>query len=79
MSFLSAIRVAFDALSAHMGRTILTSLGIVIGISSVIPMVAAGEGARYKLDDRLQRVGKNLILIRAGTRRRQAPSQAQLP
>ena len=46
----------------------LTSLGIVIGIAAVIAMVSAGSGARYKLDDRLESVGKNLILIKPGSR-----------
>jgi putative ABC transport system permease protein len=67
MSFLSAIRVALDALLVHKGRSFLTSLGIVIGISAVIAMVSAGEGARLLLEDRLSSLGKNLILIRSGT------------
>jgi putative ABC transport system permease protein len=67
MSFLSAIRVALGALVVNKGRSALTSLGIVIGISAVIAMVAAGGGAREKLDERLNNVGKNLILVRAGT------------
>ena len=71
MSFLSAIRVALGALLVNKGRSILTSLGIVIGISAVIAMVSAGSGARYKLDDRLDSVGKNLILIKAGSRTQQ--------
>src|SRR3984893_15904551 len=68
MSFTSAIRVALAALLVNKGRSILTSLGIVIGISAVIAMVSAGSGARYKLEDRLDSVGKNLILIRPGSR-----------
>jgi putative ABC transport system permease protein len=68
MSFLSAIRVALAALLVNKGRSILTSLGIVIGISAVIAMVSAGAGAREKLDERLASVGKNLILVRAGGR-----------
>jgi putative ABC transport system permease protein len=68
MSFLSAIRVALGALLVNKGRSILTSLGIVIGISAVIAMVSAGNGARYKLDEKLQVVGKNIILIRPGSR-----------
>ena len=71
MSLLSAIRVALEALLVNKGRSALTSLGIVIGISAVIAMVAAGSGARQKLDDRLETVGKNLILIRAGGRTQQ--------
>jgi putative ABC transport system permease protein len=71
MSFLSAIRVALGALLVNKGRSMLTSLGIVIGISAVIAMVSAGSGARFKLDERLESVGKNLILIRPGARTQQ--------
>jgi putative ABC transport system permease protein len=71
MSLLSALRVALAALLINKGRSILTSLGIVIGISAVIAMVSAGDGARYKLDERLETVGKNLILIQPGGRNEQ--------
>jgi putative ABC transport system permease protein len=67
MGFFSAIRVALSALLVHKGRSALTSLGIVIGTAAVIAMVSAAGGARQKLDERLDNVGKNLILIRAGT------------
>src|SRR6516162_6426103 len=71
MSFVSAIRVALNALLVNKGRSTLTSLGIVIGISAVIVMVS-GRCAGYKLlHDRLQSVGKNLILIRPGSRTQQ--------
>ena len=71
MTFLSAIRVALGALLVHKGRSVLTSLGIVIGIGAVIAMVSAGDGARTLLDERLESVGKNLILIRPGSRTNQ--------
>jgi putative ABC transport system permease protein len=71
MSFFAAVRVALAALLVNRGRSALTSLGIVIGISAVIAMVAAGGGARQKLDERLETVGKNLILVRAGARTQQ--------
>src|SRR5436309_1513990 len=71
MTFLSSLRVALAALLVHKGRSFLTSLGIVIGIGAVIAMVSAGEGARELLDDRLESVGKNLILIRPGSRTNQ--------
>lgn len=71
MSTWSAIRVALDALLVNKVRSTLTSLGIVIGISAVIALVAAGSGARHKLDDRLSSIGKNLILIRPGAHTQQ--------
>jgi putative ABC transport system permease protein len=67
-SFLSAIRVALATLLANKGRCALTSLGIVIGISALVALVSAGDGAQLKLEERLQTVGDNLILIRSGTR-----------
>jgi putative ABC transport system permease protein len=68
MSFSSAIRVALGALLVHKGRFALTSLGIIVGIGAVIAMVSAGHGARQKLDGRLASVGKNLVLVRPGSR-----------
>src|SRR5947208_4588510 len=68
MGFFAALRLAFGALLVHKGRSLLTSLGIVIGTGAVIAMVSAAGGARQKLDERLENVGKNLILIRAGSR-----------
>jgi putative ABC transport system permease protein len=68
MNLLSAIRTACRALMINKGRSILTSLGIVIGIGAVVALTAAGGGARHKLDERLQSVGKNLILVRSGAR-----------
>src|SRR5437899_1743261 len=72
MSFFSAIRVALAALLVNRGRSVLTSLGIVIGIGAVIAMVSAGEGAQKLLDDRLETIGKNLVLIRPGARTAQS-------
>jgi putative ABC transport system permease protein len=66
MNFLASVRVALGALLVHKGRSLLTSLGIVIGIGSVIAMVSAGDGVRHKLDERMASVGKNLILVRPG-------------
>ncbi|MHB1425443.1 MAG: ABC transporter permease [Gemmataceae bacterium] len=79
MSFLSAIRVALDALLIHKGRSFLTSLGIVIGISAVIAMVSAGEGARLLLEGRLSSLGKNLILVRAGMASQQVMTAGATP
>src|SRR6478735_6344585 len=68
MGFLAALRLALGALLVHKGRSMLTSLGIVIGTAAVIAMVSAAGGAREMLDQRLDNVGKSLILIRPGSR-----------
>src|SRR6266849_10178680 len=68
MNILAAFRIALTALVIHRGRSALTSLGIIIGTGAVISMVSAAGGARTKLDERLDNVGKTLIIIRAGAR-----------
>ena len=77
MGFLSAIRVALEALLVNKVRTALTSLGIVIGTGAVIALVSAGEGARSKLDDMLESLGKTIILIRSVCIARSAQPQAR--
>ena len=68
MNVLNAFRIALNALVIHKGRSTLTSLGIIIGTGAVISMVSAAGGARQKLDERLDNVGKTLIVVRAGAR-----------
>src|ERR1700722_4578243 len=68
MNIITAFRIALNALVIHKGRSALTSLGIIIGTGAVISMVSAAGGARTKLDERLDNVGKTLIIIRAGAR-----------
>jgi putative ABC transport system permease protein len=68
MNVINAFRIALNALIIHKGRSTLTSLGIIIGTGAVISMVSAAGGARTKLDERLENVGKTLIIIRAGSR-----------
>jgi putative ABC transport system permease protein len=71
MGFVSALRVALSALVVNKGRSTLTSLGIVIGISAVIALVSAGDGARLLLDEKLETVGKNIMVVRGGGRSQQ--------
>jgi putative ABC transport system permease protein len=68
MRLFATLRVALRALWIHKGRSFLTSLGIIIGIGAVIAMVSAGDGVQQKLDERMESVGKNLIVVRPGAR-----------
>jgi putative ABC transport system permease protein len=70
MSFWSTWNTALHALSANKGRTALTSLGITIGIAAVIAMVAAGTGAKAKLDDALGTIGPNMVVCMSGVKTR---------
>jgi macrolide transport system ATP-binding/permease protein len=64
--FLESAKTAFRALRANIFRTVLTLLGIVIGVGSVITMLAVGDGAREAVMDRISSLGTNLLLVRPG-------------
>jgi putative ABC transport system permease protein len=68
MSLLTAFSTSLRLLLVHKGRSALTVLGIIIGIAAVVGLIGAVDGARLKLDRRLDTAGKNLILIRPGSR-----------
>ena len=63
------IHETFSALNANKVRTSLTMLGIVIGISSVIVMVAIGQGAQSTIQSSIQSLGSNLVIIYPGAQR----------
>jgi putative ABC transport system permease protein len=68
MLSLEIILVALGAIRANALRSALTSLGIVIGVSAVIAMVALGEGAQQRVEEQISRMGTNVLTIRAGQR-----------
>ena len=59
-------RVAVDAVVANKLRSLLTMLGVIIGIASVITMVALGNGAQKSVQDRLSTLGTNVLTVRNG-------------
>ncbi len=65
-SVLEAARMALHALRGNLLRTLLTLLGIIIGVASVVAMLAIGDGARQSVLDRISAMGTNLLLIRPG-------------
>jgi putative ABC transport system permease protein len=60
------IRVALQSIRANKLRSLLTMLGIIIGIAAVIAMVALGEGAQRQVQERLQTLGTNVLTVRPG-------------
>jgi putative ABC transport system permease protein len=66
MSFLMVLRVAFKALARNKMRTALTMLGMIIGVSAVITMVALGTGAQSSIESQIQAAGTNMIMVSAG-------------
>src|SRR3546814_13378621 len=58
--------MAVQALRSNLLRTLLALLGIIIGVASVVAMLAIGEGARKSVLDRISAMGTNLLLVRPG-------------
>jgi putative ABC transport system permease protein len=69
MSIWESIRVAISALGTHGLRSLLTTLGIVIGVASVIVMVAVGTGARSEVERQINSLGTNVLQIQPGSSR----------
>jgi len=67
MSYLEALRSALDALRANVMRSILTMLGIIIGVASVVAMVAVGSGARQRVVEQISLLGSNIIIVVSGS------------
>ncbi|MBP1609255.1 MAG: export transporter permease protein [Acidobacteria bacterium] len=61
------IRVAFKALGRNTMRSILTMLGIIIGVGAVIAMVSVGEGAQEKVSSSISSMGSNLLYVTPGS------------
>ncbi|TAK11886.1 MAG: FtsX-like permease family protein [Acidobacteria bacterium] len=67
MSLFMTIRIAFKALGRNKMRTVLTMLGMIIGVAAVITMVALGAGAQAQIADQIKGAGTNTITIFPGT------------
>lgn len=67
MKLWSIIKVAFRALGRNKLRSILTMLGIIIGVGAVIAMVSIGQGAQSQVQDQIAAAGTNLIFVWPGS------------
>ena len=72
------IALSCEILAAHKLRTLLSVTGIVVGIATVVLMVAAGRGAEKQILDRIRDMGTNLIVVNAGQTRIVAGRQRQI-
>ena len=66
MSVLMTLRIALKALARNKMRTVLTMLGMIIGVGAVITMVALGRGAQSTIEEQVKSAGTNLINVNAG-------------
>jgi len=67
MNILMIFRIAFRALARNKMRSVLTMLGIIIGVSAVIAMVSIGQGAQASVQEQIASVGTNLLFVGAGS------------
>ena len=67
MSWLSTLRVALDALRVNALRSMLTMLGIIIGVGAVITMIAVGGGAQARVEEQIRSLGSNVMIVLPGS------------
>lgn len=70
MNISNLLKIAVRALVRNKLRAILTMLGIIIGVASVIAMLAIGEGSKKNIQDQMSSMGTNLIMIMPNTQMR---------
>ncbi len=66
MRLLNLLKIAWNAVLLNKMRAILTMLGIIIGVASVIAMLAIGEGSKQSIESSISSMGSNMLTIRPG-------------
>lgn len=66
MNFTNLLKIAFKALVNNKMRAFLTMLGIIIGVASVITMLAIGQGSKRSIQKQISEMGSNMIMIHPG-------------
>lgn len=70
MNYTNLFKIAIRAIAANKTRSFLTALGIIIGIASVITMLAVGQGTKQSIQANIAEMGSNMIMIGPGADRR---------
>src|SRR5215204_7699591 len=60
-----SLRIALDTLAANALRTVLTALGVIIGVAAVVALLAVGRGTQEQIAERITANGANLLTVRA--------------
>jgi len=66
MNLTNLFRIALKALVSNKFRALLTMLGIIIGVASVIAMLAIGQGSKQSIQDEISKMGSNMLMIQPG-------------
>jgi len=75
MQALRLVKVAGKSIIKNKMRTLLTMLGIIIGVGAVIIMVAIGEGAQSQIEEQIQNLGTNMVVVTPGSANTSGASQ----
>ena len=67
MTLAAILRIALNALRINKLRSILTMLGIIIGVAAVITMIAVGRGAQARVQEQIKSLGSNLMILIPGS------------
>jgi putative ABC transport system permease protein len=67
MSWLATLRMSLSALAGNKLRSLLTMLGIIIGVASVITMISIGTGAQQRVEASIKSLGSNIMIIVPGS------------
>ena len=70
MNYSNLFKIAVKAIAANKTRSVLTALGIIIGIAAVITMLAIGQGTKQSIQANIAEMGSNMIMIGPGADRR---------
>ena len=73
---IDAIKIAFRGIVSNKGRAFLTMLGVIIGITSVIVIMAVGEGAQSLIVGEIKSLGSNLVGVLPGNTGEDQPPAA---
>src|SRR5436190_22945050 len=68
-------RTAFDSLVANRVRSFLTMLGVIIGVASVVALMALGQGASQSITSQIESIGTNLLFIAPGELNNRGPGK----
>jgi putative ABC transport system permease protein len=74
-SLAEVVRVSFDSLFANKTRSILTMLGVIIGVASVVALLSLGNGAQASITGQVESIGTNLIFVMPGSTSNRGPGQ----
>ena len=69
MNFTNLFKIALRALNANKFRGFLTMLGIIIGVASVITMLAIGQGSKESIRSQISEMGSNMLMVHPGSMR----------